>query len=196
MIRSFWIGLAVLGLVVAGARAEGEKREAKPLLVGVVDIGVVFKGFKKKDDLEKQVNATKSKYEAEALEQQAELEGLRTKIQRADDEDKPGLESELRAKVTAFKAQRDGWELELKREIERLTLAILEDIDNAVRVFAKENSFDLILKTDSKGWGDERYQERIFRAQVTTVIYRSDSLDVTKEILERLNAKVKKEAPK
>ena len=45
----------------------------------------------------------------------------------------------------------------------------------------------MIIKVDSKGWGDERFQERIFRAQVSSVLWYDPRLDVTNTILAALN---------
>ena len=194
MRRAFPIGLVALTCVLAVARAEGDKRERSPLLVGVVDLGAAFKGYDRKEDLEKEINATKRRFEEEAREQQAQLESFKAKVDRADADDRPKLDGDLRIKVATFKAEREEWERSLKLDIERMTVAILDEIEREIRAYGKANGFDLILKSDSFVWGDERFQERVFRAQVVTVFHRDEALDVTKQVLERLNAKAKKKA--
>ena len=113
-------------------RAEGEKREAKPLLVGVADLGVIFYKYSRKDDLEKEINAKinpkRDKFDGEAREQTAELDALKAKIRAAAAAEKPNLEAELRWKVADFKAVRDGWEAQLKADVERVLIPVLDEV--------------------------------------------------------------------
>ncbi len=78
---------------------------------------------------------------------------------------------------------------ELKAEVEELTLSILHDVDDAVASYGKKNGYAFILKKDSPGWTDERFQERIFRAQVSSILYHKPDLDVTNQVLALLNDK-------
>jgi hypothetical protein len=96
---------------------------------------------------------------------------------------------ELKLEAKKFEVMRDGMEEELKLEVENLTLQILDEIEEKVREFGKAGGYDMIVKIDTKGWGDERFQERIFRAQVSSVLYHDARLDVTNSILAALNDK-------
>src|SRR5438309_6752309 len=64
---------------------------------------------------------------------------------------------------------------------------ILNEIEDRVKKFGIDNKYDLVIKIDSQGWGDERFQERIFRAQVSSVLYFDPKLDVTTHVLTLLN---------
>jgi Skp family chaperone for outer membrane proteins len=178
------LGSALLAPTVARAA------ENNPgLKIGLVDIGVVFKKYKRKDDLEKEINARKDNYEKQGAEQQKILEGLRNSLNLI----KEGTDlwrqkkKELNLQVSQMKVIRDGWEEELKIQIENLTLSILNEIENRVSKFGVDNKYDLIIKIDSQGWGDERFQERIFRAQVSSVLFYKKDLDVTEQVLVLLN---------
>lgn len=161
------------------------------LKVGLVDIGVVFKKYVRKDDLEKEINNQKTNYEKQAQQQAQVLDGLRQGLSLL----KEGSDlwrqkkKELNLQVSQMKVIRDGWEEELKIQIENLTLMILNEIEDRVKKFGGDNKFDLIVKIDSQGWGDERFQERIFRAQVSSVLYFDQKLDVTDSVLKLLNDK-------
>lgn len=157
--------------------------------VGLVDIGVVFKRYKRKEDLEKEINARKEGYEKQGQEQRKVLEGLQNSLNLI----KEGTDlyrqkrKELNLQMSQMKVIRDGWEEDLKFQIENLTLMILNEIENRVTKFGTDNKFDLIIKIDSQGWGDERFQERIFRAQVSSVLYFDKKLDVTDQVVALLN---------
>ncbi len=172
-------------LAPAAARAA----DGAGLKVGLVDIGVVFKSYKRKDDLEKEINNQKLNFEKQAQEQQKVLEGLRNNLNLLKDGSDLWRQKrkELNLQVSQMKVIRDGWEEELKIQIENLTLMILNEIEDRVRKFGEDNKFDLIVKIDSQGWGDERFQERIFRAQVSSVLYFRKELDVTERVLLLLN---------
>jgi Skp family chaperone for outer membrane proteins len=179
------LGSALMTPSVAQAQVNGG------LKVGLVDIGVVFKQYVRKDDLEKEINARKQDYEKQAAEQQKTLEGLRMSLQNYKEGSDMWRQKrkDMNLQVSQMKVIRDGWEEDLKIQIENLTLMILNEIEDRVRKFGTDNKFDLIVKIDTQGWGDERFQERIFRAQVSSVLYHRKELDVTPDVLRLLNDK-------
>jgi Skp family chaperone for outer membrane proteins len=185
-------GAAMGATLLAATPAQGQN--AAPLRVALVDIGVLFKQYKRKDDLENQVNAKKTQLEGAAKQQQSICEGLRKALDLATEgsaywRDK---RKELKLAVKNYEVLRDSAEEELKLEVENLTLMILDEIEEKVREYGKgtpggPSTYDMIIKVDSKGWGDERFQERIFRAQVSSVLWYDPRLDVTNTILAALN---------
>jgi Skp family chaperone for outer membrane proteins len=184
-----------LGALGAGAAfgatllAPAVARADAGLRIGLVDIGLIFKSYKRKDDLEKEINALRESYEKQAQKQQDELESLR----RAMGTIKEGSDlwrqkkKEINLQMSQMKVIRDGWDEELKFKVENLTLMILNEIEDRVKTYGEQNKYDLILKIDSQGWGDERFQERIFRAQVSSILYHKPDLDVTNQVLALLN---------
>jgi Skp family chaperone for outer membrane proteins len=176
------------GLLAAQASAQ-EKPTTGGLKLALVDIGVVFKNYKRKDDLEKQINAKKESLENQAKEQGNKIEGVRKQLEllKADTPLWRQKRNEVKLLIKEAEAMRDSMDEELKLEVENLTLMILDEIEEKVREFGKSQGYDFVLKVDSKGWGDERFQERIFRAQVSSVLYYDARLDVTNTVLASLN---------
>lgn len=186
--RHTLVALAAVCFLVASARGQGESREAKPLLVGVVDVSVVFKKYKRREALEKDVNATKEDFEKQAQQQQHELEALRSKLAGSEGKTDPHVPGELKHKLAAFKGWRDGAEERLKMDADWMVVAILSDMDAEIRRYAKEKGFDLILRANvTNGYGDDA--NKVVRAQAATLVAFADSLDVTDAIVERLNAR-------
>ncbi len=161
------------------------------LKVGLIDIGLVFKKYQRKDDLEKEINALRESYEKQAQKQQDELDGMMKTMTLLKPDTDPWRQKKKEIKLlqSQIKVIRDGWDEELKIKVENLTLMILNEIEDRVKVFGEQNKYDLILKVDSQGWGDERFQERIFRAQVSSILYHKPDLDVTNQVLALLNDK-------
>ena len=80
--------------------------------------------------------------------------------------------------------------------MEQQTLQILTELETTIASFGKRYGYDLILKIDSgagptEGGSElvEHFQERIFRAQISDVLYFRDALDITKSVLQYLNSK-------
>lgn len=182
-------GLLALRPAMADAQTNGSA--PVPLKVGLIDIGVIFKGYLRKDDLEKQINSKKEALEAQLKAQGAQIEALRKQIDLMKEGSQIWRDTRKNIKLEAkkFEVMRESVDEELKLEVENLTLQILDEIEDRVREFGKKNSYDLIIKFDTKGWGDERFQERIFRAQVSSVLYHDPKLDVTNTVLAMLNDK-------
>jgi Skp family chaperone for outer membrane proteins len=181
--------LGVSALLATSAVGQTEEPKARPLLVGVVDLGVAFKGYKRKEEFERIVNDEKDQLEADAKRRGVELERLRRSIElfKEGTEGYENKKYELTVAMKNYELARDHANEVLKRRVENLTLQILDEINDGVQVYARAHNFDAILKADSKGWGEERYQERIFRAQVTGLMYFDRGLDVTAGVLEALN---------
>ena len=179
------LGAAILG--PATARADN----GVGMKVGLVDIGLVFKNYERKATLETEINDRKLSYEKQAEDQRKVLEGLSAALRNLKEGSDTWRQKkkEINLQASQMKVTRDGWEEDLKIQIENLTLMILDEIEDRVKKFGTDNKYDLIIKIDSQGWGDERFQERIFRAQVSSVLYYDKNLDVTPRVLALLNDK-------
>jgi Skp family chaperone for outer membrane proteins len=183
-----------VGVVAARALGEGEERKPKPLLVGTVDVGVLFKKYERRDDLEKEINAERQKIESKFNELRSHVDEATKVLQGTaatapDYLEKKYAQRKLVDELNAFKDESDE---RLKTDVEKMTLATLDDIEEEFAGFGKKNGFDLILKADSAGWGDARFQEKIFRAQVGGVLQKDPTLDVTDAMAADLNASYKK----
>ena len=179
-------GATLLAPVVA--RADN----AIGLKIGLVDIGVVFKKYVRKETLEKEINAKKDELEKKSELEAQKLEGIRNNMKTLQ----PGSDlyrqraKELKLGRSQLQVMQDNWQEDLKFQIENLTLMILDEIENRVKQFGSDNKYDLIVKIDKGEWAervDERFQERIFRAQVSSLLYYDKKLDVTDPVLLMLN---------
>jgi len=185
------VAALALGFFAAHAFAGAEEKKARPLLVGVVDIGTAFKKYERKDDLEKQINAQKESLEATGKKLQAEVEAARSALSGLT----PGTDEyfaadiDFKRKLAALKATTDAFEGLLKHKVEQFTLQLLGEMDEIIKAYGDAKGFDLILKTDTVSIGGEAFQDRLFRVQVTNVLYcRKAELDVTGAIVDALNA--------
>lgn len=187
-----WVGVCaglVLGIGGTRAVAQGAKPEARPLLVGVIDVGVAFKEYKRKAALEAQVNEFKDELRRDLVAQHEKLQELRKGLDVGPSETDSYRvrKAEYLRRLKAYEVDQQTMEERLKARVESLTLRLLGEIEDMVKRIGDERGYDLVLKTDTQGWGDEKYHERIFRAQVGAVLHFKTALDITPEVLRLLN---------
>jgi Skp family chaperone for outer membrane proteins len=192
----FAVTVAAVGLVIASVAVAQNNVPQRALAVGVIDIGVVFKNYKRKDDLEKQINAQKERLEKQAQAQREEIQKLRKNLDLLDPNSAAFRieKQKLLREMAIMEVNGKAAEEELKAQVEGLTLQLLDEIEQVVQEYGKANGYDLVMKIDTKGWGDEKFQERIFRAQVSSVLYHDAKTDITNSVLAELNKPARIEA--
>jgi Skp family chaperone for outer membrane proteins len=183
------MGIAVAGILATSAVGQTSEPKARPLLVGVVDLGVIFTRYARTAEVAREITAERERMESKAVERQRQIDALRKEVDAAPEgtvawRDKT---AELKLAQKALDAMRAEADAIAKQRFEALTLQVIDEIDAGVQEFAKANGYDLILKTTTKGWGETRLPERIYRAQVSTLVAYDPKLDVTAPLLEKLN---------
>lgn len=173
-------------------------REARALhRLGVVDIGVLFQRYQRKDELEQAINRLREEMKDRLEQRQVEIKRARADLESLP----PGAERERRTDELKLSMQRlemdeKRMQRDLKRRVEENTLTILTELEEAVREYARQESFDLILKVDRQGALGTEFQERIFRAQIGDVLFHADRFDVTQQVSERLNRPAEPRLPR
>ena len=200
------VGLAGLwGASVVVAQQQQPKPTAaqrRALKVGVVDVGLLFREYKRKDEFENGINAQRKRLKDELDAAQEQLKKLRADFEKASFRkgSEPWLLEREKIKLAQFRWELKGERMQtaLKNEVEHNTLQILQEIEGTIGAYGKRYGYDLILKIDkaernqSGERGDlvEHFQERIFRAQISDVLYHEPSANITPSVLDYLNHKV------
>jgi len=147
--------------------------------VGFVDIQAVI-------SQSKEGQAARNKVAAEAAEKQKDISAKEAEIKQMDaelqkqspvlsDASKKDREEEIRRRLRDLKRLTEDFNRDLaKREAEFIN-ELLRDVTIVIRDYGKEKGFTLIVERGQGG-----------------VIYGSDPADLTKEVLERYNARPSK----
>jgi Skp family chaperone for outer membrane proteins len=183
------LGVTLVSMIVANVAAQSSEPKARPLLVGVIDLGVVLARYEKSAEVSRELEREKAKLDARLREYERSIENMRQEIEATREGTAAWREksAELALAEKAFEAMKAESGRVIGERFEMLTLQVIEEIDLAVHEFARANHFDLVLKTTTKGWGETRLPERIYRAQISTVVAYSPALDVTEAVLRQLN---------
>ena len=171
-----WLGV----VAAAGMLMASESRAVdSPVKVGVVDIQAVIAQSR-------EGQAARNKVAAEAAEKQKDISAKEGEIKQMDaelqkqspvlsDAAKKEREEEIRRRLRDLKRLTEDFNRDLGKRETELINDLLRDVTAVIRDYGKEKGYSLIVERGQGG-----------------VIYGSDSADLTKEILERYNARSSK----
>lgn len=172
----------------------GKKRGLK---IGVVDIGVLFRDYKRKETLENEVNVHREKIKKELEDDTEALRRMRQNFDKCpfvpNSEQWLALRDEIRQASNVLELKQERLQGILKRRVEELTLQILTELQATIRTYGAKYQYDMILKSDAseqqaQGELGAHFQERIFRAQISDLLFHSDAVDITEAVKQLLNS--------
>jgi outer membrane protein len=182
--------LAVLlaAAVWSAPAAEGPR----PLKIGVVDIDKVLREYKKSDDLYKKIGEDFAPLE-EALKKKSEM--IRAEQRKLVDSGRDPESVELfkdrqalELRIAEFRTEEKKLALEAAAAKLRAMNEVWNDLLKAVEKQAKDRGLDLVIKQQLRT-GDARNAESFHNnVSACTVLYHSDQLDLTEEMIKAMNA--------
>jgi Skp family chaperone for outer membrane proteins len=192
------IALAVASVLVAlrapvrGGELTPEPREFKPVRVAVIDISAVFENYDKKKDVEAKLKKEVEDKEKEFGDKQNELKKLQDQLKTLD-EGTP-QHRDLTLKVRGMEYEMKNRQKEILKELRTKQMDSLKEIRDEItadiKKYAEGLNLDLVLEKQVVGGaeGDANYFKWPF------VHYAKGELDITEDIVKRLNAQYGKPA--
>lgn len=194
------LGLGFTATVIAQGGPDKGKR---PLKLGVVDIGQLFKNYARKDDLESAINKEREEMKKQVEEDDKRLREMKEALDKLYKRGSEQWEIEadkirLREQELQLKEQR--LQRLLKKRVEEFTLQVLTELEATIGIYGNKYEYTLIFKIDRSAKDEavgalaEQFQERIFRAQISDVLFSDKSVDCTEGVLALLNSPANIEA--
>lgn len=162
---------------------------SKGLKVGVVDLNAVFEKYEKRKLFDTQLKEQEKQYQKIVNDKKKELVSLSEKIQLMD------LGSEARKKdEESF--DRKNMELESYAKFAEKSLAkkykdsfenLYTEVCKEVESIGKREQYDLIIKKEEPELQSGGISELQFKVGIKTVLYNSDSVDITNQVIGNLN---------
>lgn len=174
----------------------GDATKKRGLKIGVVDIGVLFRDYKRKETLENEVNQRREKIKKELEDDGEALRRMRQNFDKCpfvpNSEQWLALRDEIRQASNVLELKQERLQGILKRQVEELTLQILTELQHTIRAYGTKYQYDMILKSDAseqqaQGELGAHFQERIFRAQISDLLFHSEAIDITEAVKQLLN---------
>ena len=177
MPRMLSITLVSLALCAGSAAAAEEPKaaapaQAVPAKIGYVNLARLFDGYEKTRASDAALEQKGKQKEAELQGRLDELKRLRegTELLNADARDQK--QRQLEEKADELQRLRNSAVRDLRRERDKIAKGLLEEIQQVLEGFAKENGFSVILTSDALLYGQKSY-------------------DITDEVLALLNTRGK-----
>jgi Skp family chaperone for outer membrane proteins len=193
-------GAAVAALAVAVGLpavlpARGQTRPdapaGRPSAIKTVDLVKAFNSMLQKTEGDNDIRDLKEKLEKDAQNLANELEQLRKELDlyKKDTPEYRQTEEKVLRKVSEVAAQGDFVERRLLLEQRLKTLQIYSALRKGVEDYAKSNNIALDLMTDEPNLLDARSQQELLsKISLRKVIYAHESMDITRQIIEQVNA--------
>jgi len=187
------IGLIVLSIGYEGSLAKSEsqaKAEKPSVKIGVVSIRKIFQDCKKSVSYREEAIAEKNRIEADldriSKEIGAEQAGLRTL--KPDSSDYAARVKEMLQKQAGYKPLQEFYQQQLALKNHRVIQSIYGDILRVTGEIAKQKGLDLVLEKSEPELPIANPGELEFTIGRHKVLYSGGCLDITDEVIARLDA--------
>ncbi len=171
---------------------------AEELKIGVVDISGVFNGYEKRKDHDQKLKDMEINYKSEIEKQRKEMINLNEETQLLD----LGSES-IKKNIEILERKRaelDGFvkfaDRQLMKRYKEFFELIYDDVVKEVDVIGKEGNYSLIIKKEEPELKSSQISDLQYKIGIRTVLYHSNVVDITSNVIERLNARYQKEKEK
>lgn len=162
---------------------------SKGLKVGVVDLNGVFEKYEKRKVFDAQLKEQEKQHQKIVNDKKKELVSLSEKIQLLD------LGSEARKKdEESF--EKKNFELEsyakyaeksLTKKYKNYFESLYTEVCKEIEDIGKREQYDLIIKKEEPELQSGGISELQFKVGIKTVLYNSDAVDITRQVLDNLN---------
>ncbi|MBI2094060.1 MAG: OmpH family outer membrane protein [Candidatus Omnitrophica bacterium] len=143
--------------------------------IGYINIAKVFDNYQRTKSSDVVLEKRGKQKEAELEGRLNELKKLRQNLELLNDEARDSKGREIEERADELQRVRTTAVRDLRRERDKIAKSILDDIQGAIKDYAKANGFSLIV--------DER-----------SLLYGEDAYDLSDEILQVLNSRAAKSA--
>jgi outer membrane protein len=178
-------GLAGMAMAQAPVAAPAAaSASAAPTKVGVIQIQAALaatkEGQKAAAELETKLNPRKKELEGK----QSEIKDLQDRLQRGgntlSDSAKEDLTRNIDAKTKSYNRQLEDAQAELEQEQQKLVNVLGQKMMSVIDKYAQQNGFAIVLDVSN---------------QNTPVLYASNTVDITKEVIDLYDKTVFSQAP-
>lgn len=170
----------------------------KNLKVGVVDLNNVFEKYEKRKMFDAQLKEQEKQYQKIVNDKKKELVSLSEKIQLLDlgSEARKKDEETFEKKNMELESYAKFAEKSLMKRYKDYFESLYTEVCKEVEDIGKREQYDLIIKKEEPELQSGGISELQFKVGIKTVLYHSDSVDITNQVIDRLNKKYSATASK
>ncbi|MHC4139563.1 MAG: OmpH/Skp family outer membrane protein [Planctomycetota bacterium] len=172
--------------------------EAEDFKIGVVDIGGVFEKYQKRIDLDQKLKEREKEFQEDINKKRKELIDLDEETQLLDlgSESRGKNESLLERKTAELEGYAKFAERQLLKRYKGFFENIYQEVVLKVEEIGKQDNFDLIIKKEEPELKSGQISDLQFKIGIRTVLYHSESVNITLDVIDSLNASYSEEKEK
>ena len=180
--------ITTLNVIPVNAEAEGFK-------IGIVDISGVFEKSEKRKDLDQGLKDLEKEFQDEINKKRKEMIDLDEETQLLDlgSETRRKNEDMLERKNVELEGYAKFAERQLLKKYKDFFENIYQEVVQKVEEIGVQEGFDLIIKKEEADLKSGQISDLQFKIGIRTVLYHSDSVDITLDVVDTLNASYSKE---
>jgi len=169
--------------------------EAEDFKIGIVDIGSVFEKYQKRIDLDEQLKEQEKGFQDEVNKKRKEIIDLDEETQLLDlgSESRNNNENMMERKNVELEGYAKFAERQLLKKYKDFFENIYQEVVQKVEEIGELEGFDLVIKNEETDLKSGKISDLQFKIGIRTVLYHSDSVDITLDVVEALNASYSKE---
>ena len=169
--------------------------EAEEFKIGIVDISSVFEKYQKRIDLDQELKEQEKGFQDEINKKRKEIIDLDEETQLLDlgSESRSSNENLLERKNVELEGYAKFAERQLLKKYKDFFENIYQEVVQKVEEIGKQESFDLIIKKEESDVKSGEISDLQFKIGIRTVLYHSDSVDITLDVIDALNSSYSKE---
>ncbi len=169
--------------------------EAGDFKIGVVDISSVFEKYQKRIDLDLELKEEEKGFQDEINKKRKEIIDLDEETQLLDlgSESRSKNENLLERKSVELEGYAKFAERQLLKKYKNFFENIYEEVVQKVEDIGEQEDFDLIIKKEEPNIKSGQISDLQFKIGIRTVLYHSESVDITQSVVGNLNALYSKE---
>ena len=172
--------------------------EAEDFKIGIVDISSVFEKYQKRIDLDQELKGQEKGFQDEINKKRKEIIDLDEETQLLDlgSESRGNNENLLERKNVELEGYAKFAERQLLKKYKDFFENVYQEVVQKVEEIGKQNNFDLIIKKEEPNLESGQISDLQFKIGIRTVLYHSESVDITLDVIDNLNASYSKEKEK
>lgn len=189
--------VVVVGLCFAlsdSVWAQNSNTASNGLKIGVVDLNSVFEKYEKRKQYDTDLREEEKSYQTKINDKKKELVSLKDKIQMLDlgSQDRKKYEEEFERKNIELESYAKVAEKSLMRKYKESFERLYSEVLKEIEAIGKQNRYDLIIKKEEAELQSGGISEMQFKVGIKTVLYHSDAVDITNQVIDSLNKKYSK----
>ena len=163
--------------------------------IGIVDIGSVFEKYQKRIDLDLELKEQEKGFQDEVNKKRKEIIDLDEETQLLDlgSESRSNNENLMERKNVELEGYAKFAERQLLKKYKNFFENIYQEVVQKVEKIGEQEGFDLIIKNEEADLKSNEISDLQFKIGIRTVLYHSDSVDITFDVVDILNASYSKE---